>query len=62
MKEQQAKPFPKYANVLMDPAIVQHIRELAARERGSIKALIEEAVRIAGKTDPRFRFQEQRAK
>lgn len=59
---QNEKPFPRYANVLMDPQIVQHIRELAARERNSIKGLLEEAVAIAGKTDPRFRFDEQRAK
>lgn len=52
----------RYETVQLDPIIVQAIRVRAAELKSNIKALIEEAVAIAGKTDPRFRFDEQRGK
>ena len=50
------------AMVQLDPEVVQRIRVRAAELQTTIKALFHDAVRIAGKTDPRFRFDEPRGK
>lgn len=56
------KPKKRYEAVNLDPAVVQAVRVRAAELKSNIKTLFEEAVRIAGKTDRRFRFDEPRGK
>ena len=44
--------------VKIDPAIKFKLKIVAAQSATSIKQLVEDALRIAGKTDPRFRFED----
>lgn len=44
----------------LDPVVVHQLKIAAAYAKSTVKALVEDAIRIAGKTDRRFRFDEPR--